>query len=445
MQQPAPSRRRSPLIWVLSAYFAEGIPFALVIWVAGTLFKDLGHSDGEITVATASIGLAWSLKPLWAATLDMWKTKKFFVLGTEYVMALLLGLCALSLRMPFYFQAMVGLLWVLAFASATQDICVDGIYITSLSAKQQAQYIAFQSIGWNVGRIFATAMLVWLVGTLKAELGLAAVTAWTYALLAAALSLLLLALYHGAVLPTGARGEAPEGLRAAAKSFVAAAADFVRKPQLAGMLVFVFLFRSGEGFLLVEAPLFLQAPLQDGGAGLSLIHKGWIDGTIGTSVSIVAGMLGGAFVAKRGLPRSLFWMAIAMNVPHLCFVYLSQHVSVEHPLSFTTIATLVAIEKFGYGFGFVANMLYMMQQIAPGKYPMTHYAFCTALMNLVLVPTQMASGPLAERLGYRGFFLFVMLASIPSVIAAWFAPFPQSAGAGERSERLQHNADVSGL
>jgi PAT family beta-lactamase induction signal transducer AmpG len=254
------------------------------------------------------------------------------------------------------------------------------------------------------------------------------------------LSLLALALYHGAVLPAGSSAEAPESLREAARSFVAAALDFIRKPQLTGMLLFVFLYRSGEGFLLVEAPLFLQASSRDGGAGLSLIHKSWIDGTIGTSVSIVASMVGGAFVAKRGLPRSLFWMALAMNVPHLCFVYLSQHASVEHPLSFGTVATLVAIEKAGYSFGFVANMLYMMQQIAPGKYPMTHYAFCTALMNLVLVPTQMASGPLAERLGYKGFFLFVLVASIPSIVAAWFAPFPLSAQSADTDKRLTENA-----
>jgi PAT family beta-lactamase induction signal transducer AmpG len=114
-----------------------------------------------------------------------------------------------------------------------------------------------------------------------------------------------------------------------------------------------------------------------------------------------------------------------MNVPHLCFLYLSHAVS-HGPLPLTTIATLVTIEKLGYSFGFVANMLYMMQQISPGKYPMTHYAFCTALMNLVLIPTQMASGPLADALGYKGFFLFVLVASIPSIIAAWLAPLPNA-------------------
>ena len=86
------------------------------------------------------------------------------------------------------------------------------------------------------------------------------------------------------------------------------------------MLLFVFLYRSGEGFLLVEAPLFMQAPLADGGAGLTLEEKGLIDGTVSTVVSLVGGLAGGAFIAKYGLKRSLLFMALCMNVPHLCFV-----------------------------------------------------------------------------------------------------------------------------
>jgi PAT family beta-lactamase induction signal transducer AmpG len=189
----------------------------------------------------------------------------------------------------------------------------------------------------------------------------------------------------------------------------------------------VFLYRSGEGFLLVEAPLFMQSPLAAGGLGLSLKEKGLIDGTIGTLAGVIAALVGGAFIAKRGLSRSLFVMALSMNVPHLCYVYLSQLGLSGEPLPLGVVAAFVTLEKIGYNFGFVANMLYMMQQLAPGKYPMAHYAFCTALMNLVLVPTQMASGPIAEWLGYRNFFLFVLVASIPSMIAAWFAPFPHQA------------------
>src|SRR5215510_11625764 len=148
---PATARTAHPRSWVPTAYLAEGIPFALVIWVAGTMFKDLGHSDAEITLSTASIGLAWSLKPLWAAFLDMFKTKKFFVLAMEYAMAGLLVLLALSLRLPNYFQVMILILWVLAFASATQDICVDGVYITTLDEKRQAAWIGVQGVAWNGG------------------------------------------------------------------------------------------------------------------------------------------------------------------------------------------------------------------------------------------------------------------------------------------------------
>ncbi len=424
---PAALDRRAaqPRRWVPTAYLAEGIPFALVIWVSGTMFKDLGHSDAQITVATASVGLAWSLKPLWAAFLDMFKTKKFFVVAMEYTMAALLVLLALSMRLPDYFQIAIAVLWVIAFASATQDICVDGIYITSLDEKRQAAWIGVQGVAWNAGRIFGTAVVVGLAGVLQEDVGLEPRTAWSYALLSCAATLALLGVYHTFALPLGSAARRPHDAREVAITFADTVRDFLKKPALWGMLAFVFLFRSGEGFLLVEAPLFLQAPLAEGGLGLSLKEKGLIDGTISTFVSIVAGLLGGAFISRYGLKRTLFTMALCVNVPHLCFVYLSHAVSPTDPLPLTTIALLVSIEKFGYSFGFVANMLYMMQQISPGKYHMTHYAFCTALMNLVLIPTQMASGPLAVALGYKAFFVFVLIASIPSLIAAWYAPFPQ--------------------
>jgi MFS transporter, PAT family, beta-lactamase induction signal transducer AmpG len=417
-------RVRHPVAWVPSAYLAEGIPFAMVIWVAGTMLKDLGHGDGEITLATASVGLAWSLKPFWAAFLDMFKTKRFFVLSMEYAMAALLVVLALAVQLQDYFHWVIAILWVLAFASATQDICVDGVYITSLDRRRQAAWIGIQGMAWNAGRIFATAVVVWVAGALQDDRGMDARSAWSYALGTSAIAMALLGAYHAFVLPTGSVARRPRDAREVVTTFADTLRDFFAKKQIWGMLLFVFLYRSGEGFLLIEAPLFLQAPLSEGGAALSLKEKGLIDGTISTAVSIIGGIVGGAFISRFGLKRSLLFMALCMNVPHVCFVYLSHAVTPDAPLSLTTVGTLVTIEKFGYSFGFVANMLYMMQQISPGKYHMTHYAFCTALMNLVLIPTQMVSGPLADMLGYKSYFLFVMVASIPSVIAAWLAPFP---------------------
>lgn len=422
----AAGRIRHPWLWVPSAYLAEGIPFAMVIWVAGTMFKDLGHSDGQITVATASIGIAWSLKPFWAAFLDMYRTKKFFVLAMEVLMALLLAGIALCLPLPNYFQIAIAALWVLAFASATQDICVDGIYITSLDEKRQAAFIGVQGVFWNVGRIFGTALVVWLAGSLKEDQGLSTQAAWAWALGLAALSLGLLALYHSLMLPSGAVTQRPQGLAEIGRTFADSVLDFFRKPSIWGMLAFVFFYRSSEGLLLIEGPLFLQASPESGGIGLTLKEKGLIDGTISTAVSLVAGLLGGAFMARWGLNRrTLVIMALCLNLPHITYVILAQLAGTGHTLSLWTVATLVTIEKFGYSFGFVANMLYMMQQVSPGRYHMTHYAFCTALMNLMLVPTQAISGPLADLLGYRNYFILVMFAAIPSVLAACFAPFPR--------------------
>lgn len=423
-------RIRNPWLWVPTSYLAEGIPFALVIWVAGTMFKDLGHNDGEITLATASIGIAWSLKPFWAAFLDMYRTKKFFVLLMETLMALLLCAMAVALPLPNYFQIIVALLWVMAFCSATQDICVDGVYITALDAKDQARYIGVQGVFWNVGRLFGTALVVWLAGSLKEDHRLSATAAWGWSLGLAALTLLLLALYHRLFLPTGSVGQRPESAGAALRTFGHAVMDFLRKDSIWGMLLFVLLYRSSEGLLLVEGPLFLQASPDSGGVGLSLKDKGLIDGTVATVVSLGAGLLGGAFLSKYGLNRrTLVFMALCLNVPHLSYVVLSQMAGPGQTVPLSTVALLVTLEKFGYSFGFVANMLYMMQQISPGKYHMTHYAFANSIMNLTLVPTQMISGPLADHFGYQSYFLVVMFAAIPSVVGAMIAPFPRRAEA----------------
>lgn len=450
----APKAIPHPTVWVPSLFFAMGIPFSIVIWVAGTMFKDLGHSDGQITVATASIGIMWSLKPLWAAFLDMYRTKRFWVLSMEFALTGLLILIALALPLPNYFQVIIALMWVLAFCSSTQDITADGIYITSLDKQKQAAFIGVQGVFWNVGRLFAVAAVVWFAGSLQENHGYDPKAAWAWAIGLSAATMVLLAIYHLFVLPRGSVGERAGSAGDAFKTFGASLVAFFSKKKIVGMLAFVFLFRSAEGLLLVEAPLFMQASLEDGGLGLTLKQKGVIDGMISISVSLIAGLLGGAFIAKYGLKKSLFFMALCINVPNLCFVYLSQIVTadlmaqaaqmaavaeanglpVESPISLTTVATLVTLEKFGYSFGFVANMLYMMQQMSPGKYHMTHYAFCTAIMNLVLVPLQMISGPLADHFGYKTFFIIVCFAAIPSLIAAWFAPFP-------RDERADQSAD----
>ena len=441
---------RSPLTWVPTSYLAEGIPFSMVIWVAGTMFKDLGHSDSEITMSTASIGIMWSLKPLYAGFLDMFKTKRFWVIAMELLMAAIMALWASSLALPNYFMVIILLLWLLAFASATQDICVDGVYITSLDEAQQAKFIGLQGAFWVTGRIFATALVVGVASHLQKG-GMNAREAWAIALGVSMGAMGLLALYHYFFLPAGSTPERAENAKEVVTTFIDQFLDFLKKPQLLGMLTFVFLFRLGEGFLLIEAPLFMQGAVDDGGLGMCatkvvdaacphmLEDKAYIDGFISTVVSLIFGIMGGAFAGKYGLNRrTIVFMAICLNVPHVTFLILSYMVAPGEAVSLPVIATLVTIEKAGYSFGFVANMLYMMQQISPGKYHMTHYAFCTSIMNLVLIPTQMASGPMADMMGFKGFFLLVIVASVPSVVAAYLAPFPHKVEKGVSSGLAKH-------
>ncbi|HLK41480.1 MAG TPA: MFS transporter [Polyangiaceae bacterium] len=415
----------APIVWVPTAYIAEGIPFAVVIWTAGTMFKDFGRGDDEITLTTATLGVAWSLKPLWAPFLDMYRTKKFWVLSMQVLLGSLLAACALVLRLPGHFAPVVLVLGLLAFASATQDICIDGIYITSLDDKTQALWAGWQGTFWNVGRWVAVTPVVWLAGVLK-RWGYDAGAAWTWAFAASAVVMASFALAHRFTLPAGGpptrRGTTGQVAANVVETFV----SFAKKPNIVGMLLFVFFYRAGEGLLLVEAPLFLQAPVASGGIGLTLEQKAFVDGTMSFVAILVGGLLGGAVVARAGLKRTLVPLALAMNVPHVCYIVLSQAANPSHPVSLHFVWLLVGIEKLGYSFGFVGNMVYMMQQIAPGQHKMSHYAICTALMNLVLVPTQMVSGPLAVHLGYKAYFLLVLVASIPSVVAAWLAPFPNA-------------------
>jgi PAT family beta-lactamase induction signal transducer AmpG len=251
-------------------------------------------------------------------------------------------------------------------------------------------------------------------------------SSWTIAWCLAAAVMSALAGYHIFFLPKGSVVDRPKSIKEARVTFIDAWIDFFRKPQIWGMLAFVFLFRSGEGLLLGVGHLFLQAESEVGGIGLSLAQKSIIDGTVSTVVSLAGGILGGMFISKYGLKKTLFTMAICLNLPNLTYVYLAFAAQGGEPVTLWTVGSLVTIEKFFYSFGFIANMLYMMQQISPGKYHMTHYAFCTAIMNLVLWPTTAVSGFLADYLGYLTFFIVVMLATIPSFLAAWYAPFPRS-------------------
>jgi PAT family beta-lactamase induction signal transducer AmpG len=413
------------LAWVPSLYLAMGIPFNVVMGgTASRMYKALEYPDGKITIALGSIGVAWSLKPLWAAFLDMYRTKKFFVLTMEVLLAGLFAAVAMSLPVSNFFGASIALFWVAAFASSTQDICADGIYLTALERKSQASLAGVQGMFWVGGKLLATGVLIAVVDDMRKTHNWSQQYTWATVMVVCAVAMVVLAVYHLFFLPTGSVSRRPETFTEVVREFGRTAVTFFDKREFWGMIAFVFLYRIGEGLVLMEGQLFLQSAVQQGGLGLSAGDVSRIDAIYGTIASLVAGLLGGLFASYMTLPRALGILGLCLNVPHFTYVFLSQMAASHHGVDYTLVATAVSVEKFGYSFGFVGNMIYMMQQLAPGRSTMTHYAFATSLMNLMLVPTNMISGPLAEWLGFSSFFLVVMFASVPSAWAAFKAPFP---------------------
>jgi PAT family beta-lactamase induction signal transducer AmpG len=424
MTLPKRSFFHHAVFWVPTLYLAMGIPFNVINITASSMYKSLGVSDAKNTVALGSVIIAWSLKPLWAAFLDMYRTKKFFVIAMEVLIPLLFAGVAMSLPLPGYFQISIALLWVASFASSTQDICGDGIYLTSLDKKTQASLAGVQGMFWNLGKILATGMLVSGMERVANAHGWSLQKMWSGVWIVSALTMAAFAVYHIFLLPTGSIAHRPHSTKQVLEDFVGSAKTFFHKRAFWGMIAFVFLYRLGEGLIMVEGRLFIQSTTASGGLGLTAGQVANIDAVYGTVAAITGGILGGLFLGKIGLKKALPFLGLCLNIPHFTFVYLSHYGAANHGLAYSVIVTMVTIEKFGYGFGFIGNMVYMMQQFAPGRCTMTHYAFATALMNFVLAPTTMISGPLAEWLGFSTFFVVVMFASVPSVWAAYKAPFP---------------------
>jgi PAT family beta-lactamase induction signal transducer AmpG len=414
-REPAPGRH--PATWIPTLYFAEGLPFFAVAAIAGVLYKRRGISNDVIALYTSLLLWPWSLKPLWSPLLEMFKTKKFFVILTQFVGGLSLALIGLCLPLPDYFRYTIALFAVVAFCSSTHDIAADGLYIASLSSKQQAEYSGWLGAFYNVARFFSKGGLVILAGYLESRMDVA--HAWMGIFAAMGGILILLSLYHARMLPPGGEERRSESFGEMRATFKDVMVTFFKKPNIWLLLLFILLYRAGEGQVVAIGQLFLLDKREVGGLGLTTAEFGTIYGTLGTAAFIVGSIAGGYFTASRGLKRALLPLICAMNFPNAAYLYLS----VALPTNPILVSAALAIEMFGYGFGFVGVILLMMQEIAPGKYQTAHYAFATALMNLGLLLPGAVSGKIQMAVGYRNFFIWVLISAIPALILSRFIPF----------------------
>jgi PAT family beta-lactamase induction signal transducer AmpG len=414
---PDSASPRSPLSWVPSLYFAQGLPFYAVALVAGLMLKSLAVPNDDIAHWTAAIGFAWVFKPLWSPFLELAGSKKVIVVGFQLAGGACLGLVALALHLPFWFAACVAMLALVAICSATHDIACDGLYIASLTEKQQAAYAGWTGTFFNAGKFISLGGLVILAGYLEKSAGV--VGAWTAIFGILAAMMVALGLYHAWSLPAARNAAAGEVTAAGvARTLWDVIVAFFRKPGIWVCILFIILFRAGEAQVQTIGPLFLREARELGGLGLSTSQVGAVYGTAGTVAFIAGSIAGGYFTSWLGLKRAMPFLILAVNLPNLVFYYLSTSL----PTDITVIGAALSVEMFGYGFGFVGLILYMMQVVAPGRYQTAHYAFATGIMQLGFVLFKMVSGDIQTALGYRHFFIWVLVCSLPVLLLSQLIP-----------------------
>lgn len=422
---------KSPIWWVPSVYFAMGLPFIAVNLVSTFMFKDLGISDTEIAFWTSIIMMPWTLKFLWSPFLEMYRTKKFFVVLTQLLSGLLFGIVAFSLKFDYFFAISISTMAVIALSGATHDIACDGVYMAELSSADQAKYIGVQGAFYNIAKLVANGGLVAVAGMLAESFGAvdgasvqqnlpAYKEAWMIIFLIISVLLLVLGLYHSRMLPcTQTQASVRRSGGDVMREMWMVIKNFFTKKHIFYYISFIILYRFAEGFIMKIAPLFLRSSREIGGLGLSLTEIGTLNGVFGSGAFVLGSLLAGIYVSKRGLKKTLFTLCCVFNFPFVAYTLLA----VFQPENVYLIGAGIVIEYFGYGFGFVGLTLFMMQQIAPGKHQMSHYAFASGIMNLGVMLPGMMSGFVSDYLGYEKFFIYVLLATIPSLLITYFIPF----------------------
>ena len=394
---------RASWAWVPTLYFAEGLPYVLVVIVSSVMFRQLGISVADVTLYTSWLYLPWVIKPFWSPFVDLVKTKRWWLLLTQVILGAGLAGVGLTLNTGNFFRWSLVIMWLLAFSSATHDISIDGFYLLGLDEGEQSLFVGIRNTAYRIAMIAGQGGLLILVGQFEKLFG-STVRAWSLGFMIAGGLMILLWLYHSYILPhpvadcaTGTSGK--NILKEFGMTFV----SYFKKPYIIPALLFILLFRFPEAQLGKIAPLFLIDPTEAGGLGLSTGEIGFAQGTLGVIGLLLGGILGGITLSKFGLRKCIWYMVAAISVPDLVYVYLSWMPSQNMAL----VSSCIFIEQLGYGFGFTAYTLFLMY-FARGEHQTSHYAISTGIMALGMMLPGMFSGKLQELMGYRTFFIWII-------------------------------------
>ncbi len=464
-------KKRSAWSWIPTLYFAEGLPYVAVMTVAVIMYKKLGLSNTQIALYTSWLYLPWVIKPLWSPFIDLIKTKRWWVNAMQTLIAAAFAGVAFFIPTTHFVQVTLAFFWLLAFASATHDIAADGFYMHGLDEQQQSFFVGIRNIFYRVAMIFGQGLLVMFAGWIEQgklfpKLGAAAnssavavqsaavegsaaavsaadvvpgavegsaaaaqaaaqtvanaggnriALAWSLAFYLLAGIFLALTIWHRFILPRPASDSPRSDINARTiwKNFASTFVTFFKKDHIGLMLFFLLTYRLGESQLVKLAQPFMLDDKAAGGLALSTASVGGIYGTLGVIALLLGGILAGVAISRGGFKKWILPMALAINVPDILYVLMATFKLSNVPL----VSTCVALEQFGYGFGFTAYTMYLIW-VAPGEHKTAHYAIGTAFMALGMMLPGMAAGWIADRIGYTMFFVWACLCTIPGIIAA---------------------------
>jgi len=415
---------RNPWSWIPSLYFAEGLPYALVMSVSLVAYKNLGVPNAKNTFFVSLLYLPWVIKPLWSPAVDLLKTRRWWTWMMQLVFGVALVGVAFVIPTPYFFAVSLLFFWLVAFSSATHDVAADGFYLLALKESDQAWFNGIRTTFYRLAGIVAKGQLVILAGLLAAQSNFS--TAWSLVFGIVAAIVLLLGIYHRFILPRPAADVPGTGGRNFVGEFFKTFAAFFRKPGIGVSLAFLLIYRFGEAQLMPMTQLFMLDPLDKGGLGLTNAQVGFVYNTVGVLALILGGLLGGFAISKHGLKFWVWPMLFAIHLPDAVFIWLAA----AQPQNLYAISAGIAVEQFGYGFGFASYMLYMIW-LARGPHATAHYALCTGFMALGMMIPGLWSGELQAWLGYKLFFVWVILATIPSFIVTAFIPLDREFGRRE--------------
>lgn len=387
------------LKWIPSLYFAEALPYMMVMMLSSIMYANMGLSNTQLALYTSWLYLPWVIKPLWSPVIDCLRTKRWWIITMQALLGVSLAGIAFSINTSFWLQLTLAFFWLMAFNSASHDIAADGMYILALDQKEQAFYVGWRSTFYRIGSIFCQGALVVLAGTLEKKYNVR--IAWATTMGIAGGIMFLLSAWHYITIPRveGTSTQKPDILQGVWDSL----RTFMSKPRIVTAMLFMLLFRLPEAQLAKMAQPFMLRSISEGGLALDTDIIGYTYGTLGVIGLLLGGIVGGWLVSRDGLKRWWWPMVMAISLPDAVYIYLAMF----QPDNLWTINGCVFLEQLGYGFGFTAYMLFLVY-FAKGEKSTSVFSICTAFQALGMMIPGMFAGWIADSIGFVNFFWWVM-------------------------------------